>query len=331
MASALACGVFAAVTAGNLEATLAMSKIAFPEMKKYKYADSLAAGSIAAGGTIGSLIPPSVAFIIYGLLTETSVGKLFMAGIIPGIIEIVSYIIVIYLICLYNPKMAEIVPKVVFKEKLVSLKAILPMLCLFLFIFGGIYGGIFTPTEAAALGALGAIIITVAWRKLKRENLLSSLKEALTITAAILMIMIGAYIFMRFMTVSQLPAQLGKYIVSFNLSHVLTMLLIAVFYLVAGCFLNTIAIMLLTVPIIYPLVQALGYDLIWFGVIMVRLMEIGMISPPIGINVFITSKATGLPVSTVYKGILPFVLADILNVVLLIAIPQISLFLPNLM
>jgi len=331
MATCLACGLFAAVTAGNLEATLAMSKIAFPEMKKHNYDDRLAVGCIAAGGTVGFLIPPSIVFIIYGIQTETSIGKLFMAGIIPGITIVLFYVFVIYLLCLVNPKMAEIAPAVSLKDKIVSLKGVLPMLLLFLFILWGIYGGVFTPTEAGAMGAFGAIVITLIYRRLSWENFRTSAKEALTNTAAILLLLVGAYIFMRFIAVSQLSAELGKYVASLDVPNYLLLGAIIVFYLVAGCFMSTLPLVVLTVPIMVPIIQAMGYSPIWFGVIIVRVVEVGMITPPIGLNVFIAAKATGLPVSTVFRGIFPFVVADIIHIILLIAIPQMALFLPNLM
>jgi len=329
MATCLACGFFAAVTAGNLEATLAMSKIAFPEMKKHNYDDRLAVGCIAAGGTVGFLIPPSIIFIIYGILTETSIGKLFMAGIIPGITIIIFYIIVIYIMCLINPKLAEIAPKINFKEKVASLVGIIPMMCLFMFILWGIYGGIFTATEAGALGAFGAIIITLLYKRLTWEKFRLAAKEALAITASILVLMIGAYILMRFIAVSQLAAELGRFIAALDVPGYLLLGIIISFYLIAGCFLNTLAIVLLTVPIILPVIQAVGYSPIWFGVIIIRVSEVGMITPPIGLNVFIAAKATGLPVSTVYRGIFPFVVADVFHIMLLVALPQLSLYFPN--
>jgi len=305
--------------------------VALPEMRKYNYDEKLSTGSVAAGGTIGILIPPSMGFILYGILTEESIGKLFMAGIIPGILEILFYIAVIFILCKSNPILGPAGPKTGFMEKLAALKYTWAMLALFLLVMGGIYGGWFTPSEAGAIGAFGAIVISAISRKITRENLVTSILEAARTTAMIALIIAGAFIFMKFMAVSRLPFWLADFVASIQLPPMIIMLLILFLYIILGMFLDIYAAILLTLPILFPVIVSLGFDPIWYGVVMVRVMEVGLITPPMGLNVFILAGATNTPLGVIFRGIVPFLIADVLHIALLVAFPGISLFLVRMM
>jgi tripartite ATP-independent transporter DctM subunit len=331
MATVVACGGFAAIT-GTSPATVAtMGKVALPEMEKYKYDLKLTAGAVVAGGTIGILIPPSMGFILYGILTEESIGKLFMAGIIPGILEILFYIGTIYIICRIKPAMGPRGPKVSFVEKLLSLRYTWAMLCLFMLVIGGIYGGWFTPTEAGAIGAFGAIVISFVARKLTQDNLLSAILEAAQTTAMIVMIISGAFVFMKFMAVSRVPDLMAGFLQGLPFPPLVILILIIFLYIILGMFLDAPSAMVLTLPILFPVILSLGFDPIWYGVIMVRVIEVGLITPPMGMNAFVLSGVTGTPLGVIFRGIVPFFIADIFHIALLIAFPKLSLFLPNIM
>jgi tripartite ATP-independent transporter DctM subunit len=308
-----------------------MGKITYPEMRRYGYSETLASGCIAAGGTLGVLIPPSVMFILYGIFTETSIGALFIAGIIPGLLEILFYCVTIYIWCRLHPNAGPPGPRVNFKEKVISLRAVTPMVIVFVAVMAGIYGGIVTPTEAGALGAVGAIVVGLAMRRLKWKPFVNSISETATSVAMVIFLLIGAFIFMRFAAISQVAIVLGEYVAGLALPNWLIIAAIMAVYIICGMFLNPVATMIITLPVVMPIILAMGYSPIWWGVIMVRTIEIAMITPPVGINVFVLSKATNLPVSTIYKGIGPFVVADILHVALLLAVPELSLFLVAMM
>ncbi|MFC1946194.1 TRAP transporter large permease [Chloroflexota bacterium] len=326
-----ACAMLGAITGSSMSGILIMSKVALPEMRKYGYDEKLSAACIAAGSTMGILIPPSMVFILYGIMTELSIGKLFMAGLIPGILEAVFYMVTIYTMCRINPKLGPPGPKTGFKEKIVSLKGTWAMLTLFLIVMGGIYAGVFTPTEAGGVGAFGAILITTISRKLSRRGLVNALREATITTGMVLPMLVGVYFFMHFMAVSKLPFLLGELVTTMQVPTIVIIIAIVVIYIVLGCFLPAIPSVLLTIPILYPVILAAGLDPIWFGVIIVRMVEIGSITPPMGINVFVLCGITGIPIGTLYRGIIPFVLADFAHVALLIAVPAISLWLPSMM
>ena len=331
MATVVACGGFAAISGSSSAAAATMGKLALPEMKKYRYDMKLATGSIAAGGTIGILIPPSMGFILYGILTEESIGMLFMAGIIPGILEVVFYIGVVFILCQFNPKLGPAGPKIRFGEKLSSLRYTWAMLALFLLVMGGIYGGWFTPTEAGAVGAFGAMVISVIARKMTRKNFLASILEAAQTTAMIVLLIAGAFVFMKFMAVSRLPDFLATYIAGLPFSPLVILLLIILLYIVLGMFLDIFAAILLTLPVLFPVALSLGFDPIWYGVIMVRVMEVGLITPPMGLNVFILAGVTETSLGTIFRGVVPFVIADFLHIALLVSVPALSLFLPSVM
>jgi tripartite ATP-independent transporter DctM subunit len=331
MATIMACGGFAAISGSSQAAVATMGKVALPEMQKYKYDARLATGVITAGGTIGILIPPSMGFILYGILTEESIGKLFMAGIIPGLLEIAFYIAVVFILCRRNPKLGPAGPKTSFSEKVASLRYTWAMLVLFLLVMGGIYGGWFTPTEAGAIGAFGAIVISALARKFTGRNFIASLLEAAQTTAMMVLILASAFIFMKFMAVSRLPDLLAGYIGSLSFSPMIILLLIILLYILLGMFLDGPSAIVLTLPVLFPVILALGFDPIWYGVIMVRVIEVGLITPPMGMNVFILAGVTNEPLGTIFRGIVPFFIADLFHIALLVSFPGISLFLPQAM
>ena len=331
ISTVVACGGFAAMSGSSAATAATMGKVALPEMRKYNYDEKLSTGAVAAGGTIGILIPPSMGFILYGILTEESIGKLFVAGIIPGILEIVFYIAVIIILCRFDAMLGPAGPKTIITEKLAALKYTWPMLALFLLVMGGIYGGWFTPTEAGAIGAFGAIVISAITRKITRENLTASILEAARTTAMIVLIIAGAFILMKFMAVSRLPSWLADFVSGLPFPPMIILLLILCLYIILGMFLDIYAAILLTLPILFPVIVSLGFDPIWYGVIMVRVMEVGLITPPMGLNVFILAGATNAPLGTIFKGVVPFLIADILHIALLVAFPGISLLLVRAM
>ena len=333
MASVAACGAFAAVSGSSTATALSIGKIAYPEMKRYNYDSYLSVGSIAAGGTVGIMIPPSLGFIVYGLITQESIGKLFMAGIIPGILEVLFYMVVIYLLCRFRPSMAPDMRDGVrpsLKEKISSLKLTGPVVLIFLIVIGGIYFGVFTPTEAGAIGAFASLVVIFFAGRMNFHKFNNALVEAIEVTAMIVPMLVGAFIFMRFIAVSGLSHMLSEIMITYGLTPAHFIALIIVLYLLLGCFFDVNAAILLTIPLLFPAVQALGINPIWFGVIVVRLNEIGLITPPIGLNVFVISGALNVPIGTVFRGILPFLIADFFHLALLIAVPEISLFLTRL-
>jgi tripartite ATP-independent transporter DctM subunit len=331
MATVGSCAGFAAVC-GSAPATVAtMGTVALPEMRRYKYDPRLATGCIAAGGSIGSMIPPSVALIIYAILTEQSIGKLFLAGFLPGVLEAFFYMITIYILCKRNPLMGPKGERVSFRQRILSLKGTWGVLALFILVIGGIYAGIFTPTEAAGIGAFGALLYALGKRQLSWKKFTDSLVETGKTTAIAFLILIGAVIFGYFLAVTRLPFELGSFVSELDVNRYVILGVIMLTYLFLGAVMSGLAVIMLIVPIFFPVIVALGFDPIWFGIITVRMMEIGQITPPVGINVFIMKGvAKDVPISVIYRGIAPFLIADILHVVLLVVFPQIALFLPGL-
>jgi C4-dicarboxylate transporter DctM subunit len=331
MATVAACAFFAAISGSSLATAATLGSVALPEMKKYKYDDALATGSIAAGGTIGILIPPSVILIIYGIITQQSIGRLFLAGFIPGILEAVFYMITISILTWINPSLGPRGPKTSFLEKIGAIKGTWEVLILFVVVIGGIYFGLFTPTEAAGVGAFGAFFSTILRKKLTWQNFKESLVDTIKTTGMIFMIITGAMFLGYFLSVARLPSELANFVSGIPVNRYVILALILFVFLLLGCVMDSMAIVLLTVPIFYPVILKLGFDPIWFGVLVVRLTEIGLITPPVGLNVYIIKGISNVPIGTIFRGIVPFLIADLCEVALLIAVPQLSLFLPSLM
>jgi C4-dicarboxylate transporter DctM subunit len=330
MASAIASAILGVVT-DSLIAAITLGRSAVAEMRKYNYDDSLAASSVIGGASLASLIPPSVGFIIYGILTEQSIGKLYIAGVIPGIILTILIMFIIAVRVQISPHLAPAAPKTSFKEKIVSLKNIWAISALTVFIIVGIYAGIFTPTEAGAVGSSGAIIIGLISRRLTRKGFLNALKETGQMTAMVLLIMLGVSIFMKFMAISKLPFMLGDVISQLAVSRYLIFAAIIILYIILGMFTDIIASIILTTPILYPVIIALGFDPIWYGVVLVIMMELGAITPPIGLNVFVFSSVVKVPVETLSRGVWPFCVMMLLLIIILIIFPQLALWLPDMM
>lgn len=332
MATVGGCAAFGAVCGDTLAAVATMGKVALPEMKKYKYDDALRTGCVAAGGTLGIMIPPSIVFIFYAVIAEQSIGKLFIAGILPGILIASLMMVVIYIQARRNPALAASRTRTTFMEKLISLRGVLDMLILFALVIGGIYGGWFTPVEAGAIGAAGALIIGLVRRFMSRQEFAGALLDAARICGMLLLILIGVGFLGTFLGQSHLPAVLGDYAAGLGISRWIIFFFIVLLYIVLGCIMNIIPAMLLSLPIIMPTILALGFDPIWFGVIMVLMVMIGQITPPVGVACYVThGMAPEVPLSTIFRGIFPFWGCMVIVVILLAAFPQIALFLPALM
>lgn len=331
MATIGASSGFAAVSASSLATTATMGLVAMPEMRKHNYNVSLASGSVVAGGTIGSLIPPSGMFIIYGILTETSIGKMFAAGIIPGILLAIFYMIAIGIWCRINPEAGPRGPRYSLKEKLWSFTKTGEVIVLFALVMGGIILGWFTPTEAGAIGAFGAIIIAVARRRLTWEAAKTAIYSTLKSTGMIFGILFGALVFNSFVTASTIPLHIVGFVTESGFPPMAVLFLVLVVYFFLGMVLDASAMMTLTIPLFFPLMMNLGFDAIVFGVLVVRMTEIALITPPVGMNVYVLAGVIkDLPLDKIFKGALPFVAADIVHVALLVAFPIIILWLPNL-
>ncbi|MDP2916475.1 MAG: TRAP transporter large permease subunit [Dehalococcoidia bacterium] len=332
MATIGACAGFAAVCGSSVATAATMTTVALPEMRRHKYDPALSTGTLAAGGTLGILIPPSIGFIIYAMTTSQSIGKLFIAGIFPGIILTILYMLTVYIIATRNPKTAPPAPRASFTERLTSLKNSWGVLLLFLVVMGGMYMGVFTPTEAAGIGAFGAFLYALVMRRLTLHNYVTALLDAMQITGMMFLIIIGTYIFGYFLAATRLPSILSEFVANLPVARLYVLLGILVLYLILGCLMEIVAMILLTMPIIFPAVILLGYDPIWFGVIIVIMMEMGLITPPVGLNVFvIAGMAKDIPMVTIFRGVAPFVGAQALCIAILIAFPQIATFLPTLM
>lgn len=332
MATVCGCAGFAAVSGSSFATAATMGSVALPEMRKFHYDKRLATGCVAAGGSIGILIPPSVILVIYAVMTEQSIGKLFMAGFFPGILEASLYIVTIYIIVRLRPGWAPPSEKVPWREKLYGLKAAWIPLVLFTMVIGGIYVGVFTPTEAAAIGALGSFVVLFGRGRASRQSVRESLLSAGRTTGMIFMILIGAMALNFFLGITRMPMALADFVGGLSVPPIFVIVTILFIYLLLGCIMDPMAMILLTVPIFFPLIMKLGFDPIWFGILVVRAVEMGLITPPIGMNVFvIKGVARDVSLYDVFMGIIPFLAADIVCVTLLIVFPQISLFLPNSM
>lgn len=328
-----ACAGFAAVSGSSVATAATMGTVALPEMKRFGYHPRLATGSIAAGGTLGFLIPPSIGFIVYGMLTEQSIGKLLIAGILPGLTLSIAYIVIVISMVKLNPSLAPASPEsVTWRERFASLLGIWEPLVVFLLVMGGIYGGFFTPTEAGAIGATILFVFAIAKRRLNRENLIEALQEAVRISVMVLFLVAGANVFSYFLALSTIPMRVAEWAAALTVSPYLIHTIIVVIYLFLGCFLDAISMMVLTMPVIYPVILALGFDPIWFGVIAVLMMEAGLITPPMGLNIFtVAGVAKDTPVETIFRGVAPFLFAIFAIVALITVFPQIALLLPGMM
>jgi len=334
MATIGACGVFGALS-GSIIATVAtFTAVALPEMRRYQYKDVLSTGCIAAGGGVDILIPPSTVLVLYGILTYESIGKLLIGGILPGILLAILFISTIYVWTRINPSLAPILPRdrLTFGDKIKLSAKLYPVAVLFLIAMGGIYLGVFTPTEAAAIGAFGALIYSLAAKQLTRKGFGNALGEAASVTGMLFFILIGAGIFGRFLTVSKIPMQLSAYVAGLDVSPFMILMGIYLFYIILGCFVEGLAILALTVPVIYPLIISLGFDGIWFGIVLIIMISIGTLTPPVGICVYVTAGvAKDVPLGTIFKGAIPFWVTKIILAIILTIFPEIATFLPSLM
>jgi len=328
-----ACAGFAAVSGSSVATAATMGTVALPEMKRFNYHPRLATGTVAAGGTLGFLIPPSIGFIVYGMLTEQSIGKLLVAGMIPGLILAVAYMAIVVVWVKLNPSVAPVSPAAVsWREKFSALLGVWEPLAIFLVVMGGIYGGLFTPTEAGAMGATVLFLVAIIKRKLNRQNLVGALLEAVRISVMVLFLVAGANVFSYFLALSTIPMKVAGWAAALEVSPYLIHTIIVIIYLFLGCFLDAISMMVLTMPVIYPVILALGFNPIWFGVIAVLMMEAGLITPPMGLNIFtVAGVAKDVPIETIFRGVAPFLLSIFAIVILITIFPQLALFLPNMM
>jgi len=332
MATVAACAGFSAIS-GSTNATAAtMATVTLPEMKRYKYDMSLATGTVAAAGSLGILIPPSVIFIVYGILTEQSIGKLFAAGIFPGILLSILFILVIYLRVHRNPSLAPAGPKTPLREKIRSFAGVLETLVIFAMVMGGIFFGIFTPTEAASAGAFLTILLALMRKQLTWQGFIQSLADTTRISCMVMVIVTGAVIYGHFMAVTRVPYDLATWVGSLPLPRHAIMMVIVLLYLFGGCFMDALAMIMLTIPIFFPVSEALGFDPIWFGVVIVLISEMGVVTPPVGVNVYVVyGVAKDVPLEVIFKGVLPMVAALLVCNIIILFFPQIALFLPSLM
>ena len=326
------CGAFAAICGSSLATAATMSQIALPEMRRYKYDDRLATGSVAAGGTIGILIPPSVLMVIYGLLTETSITKLFLAGMVPGVLTVFGFMIAISVMTRINPSLGPPAERSTLRQRLLALRDVWGTVVLFLLVIGGLYLGVFSPTEAASIGAVGALLLGILNGRFSWQLLYNSLMETVKTTAMIFTILIGAILFNNFLILASLPDLISEWITHLPLGHVAILIVILLMYLVLGCLLDSLAMVLLTIPIVFPIISALGFDPIWFGILVVMVVELGLITPPIGMNVFVIKGiAKDVPLESIFRGVMPFVIAQIILIGIIVTFPQIALWLPSTM
>jgi tripartite ATP-independent transporter DctM subunit len=332
VASVAGCAGFGSINGSSLATTATIGLVALPEMRQRGYSDALATGSVAAGGTLGQMIPPSGALIVFGIIAEQSIGTLFTAAIVPGITQMLSYFLVIALLVAWRPSLAPRLPRVPWSERFAALRRIIDITLLVLLVIGGIAMGWVTPTEAAAVGASGAFVICALRGRLNRATVFRALEETLKTSGLIYLVIVGALVFAAFISVTGLTDAIGRGIGSLGLGTVGTMLLIAVFLLVIGSVLDGLALMLLTTPILLPLVTDMGLSPIWFGIFLVRAMEIGFVHPPLGMNLYVIQGiAPDVPLGRIFKGVLPFLAADLVHLVLLVLFPVIALGLPRLL
>jgi len=328
MATVGACTGFGAICGSGPATAATMASVALPEMRRYGYSEELASGSVAAGGSLGMLIPPSVVFIVYAIMTEQSIGTLFLAGIVPGILIALLFCLSIYLRCRINKSLGPAGPRMSWRQRLLSLSGIIETLLLFALVIGGMFVGLFTPIEAAAIGAAGSLAIAALKGQLSFKRMRRILLETVRTTVMVFFVVAGAVIFGRFLAVSQIPFIIAEWLTSLPFPGWIVMFLIIAFFLVAGCFIDALALILLTIPIFYPVVLELGYNPIWFGVMVVVVTQMGVITPPVGINVYVVSGIERrIPLQAIFKGSLPFLYMLVLAAVILVFFPSLSLLL----
>ena len=332
VATILACGGFAAICGSSVATAATFSSVAYPEMRRYGYPQSFATGVIAAGGTLGAMLPPSTVLAVYAILTQQDIGKLFMAGIVPGVFAILMYVLTIFIIVKVKPNWLPKGEDQTWSDRIAGIKAIWAPIVLFIFVIGGLYGGYFTPTEAGGVGASGAFILGIIRGKLNLHSIKEALLSATRTSAAVFTVLIGAMLFGYFLTITKVPQKVTLLLTGLGLGSYGVLALIMLMYLVLGCLMDSMAMIILTVPIIYPVILQLGFDPIWFGVIIVMTVELGLIHPPVGMNVFvIKSVVKDVSFLTIFRGVIPFILTDICRLMILIAFPIIALWLPGKM
>jgi C4-dicarboxylate transporter, DctM subunit len=330
IATIAACAGFAAISGSSVATAATFATVAYPEMRRYNYPQSFATGVIAAGGTLGAMLPPSTVLAVYGIITEQDIGKLFVAGIIPGLLAATMDMLTVVVIGRLRPDFLPVAPRHSWKERLTGLRDVWAMLLLFIFVIGGLYGGLFTPTEAGGVGAIGALLIGVARGKLTGPEIRRSLLQAVRTAAAVLTVLIGALLFGYFLTVTQTPQKVTIFLTALGLGRYGVLALIMLMYIALGCLMDSLAMIILTIPIIFPVIMQLGFNPIWFGIIIVMTVELGLIHPPVGMNVFvIKSVVQEVTFSTIFRGVLPFIATDLIRLVILIAFPILALWLPS--
>jgi tripartite ATP-independent transporter DctM subunit len=326
-----ACAFFAAASASSIATAATIGLVALPEMRKYKYDVGVATGCLAAGGGLGILIPPSGVLIMYGIMTQQSISKLFVAGLVPGILLTLMFMVMIYIRARFKPELAPAGPKTTMKEKLVATTESIEMIVLLVLVILGLIIGWFTPTEAGAAGALGAIVLSLLRRRLTWAGFKKALVDTLRTTGMIFVILMGALVFNSFLAVSTIPMELAGWVSGLGLSPIVVMIIILIVYLLLGTFIDEVSMVLLTIPVFFPLIVELGFDPIWFGVIIVMVVELGMISPPVGMTLYVIKGiAPDIPIGTIFLGVIPFLIVDLILVALLIAFPVIATFLPSI-
>jgi tripartite ATP-independent transporter DctM subunit len=331
MATIGGCAGFSAISGSSSATAATMATVALPEMQKYDYDQSLATGSIAAGGTLGILIPPSVVLIIYGIQTEQSIGKLFIAGILPGILLASLFIVTILILSWWNPRLGPQGPKTTFREKMAALPGAIEAFILFVLVMWGLLEGWFTPTEAGGVGSLGALAIGLIRRQISWKAFASAAVDTTKVVAMLFLILAGAMVFGKFLAVSRIPTSLAEWVVALPVPRVVILALVMGIYAVGGCIMDALSFLLVTISVFFPMVQQLGYDPIWFGVIIVILLEMGAITPPVGINAYVIKGVVpDVNLEVIFKGILPFFISMVVCIIILILFPQIALLLPSL-